>query len=212
MLISIMKCLHYPIYKLRLRGLLPYITAYLQEGDRVLDVGCGNGALGRAIMESPLCPPRVAVTGLERIKRGGELSPVEYYDGQQIPHPKDAFDIVILADVLHHETDPHNLIDECTRVARRLLIIKDHKVEGILAKQRIMFMDWASNMQYGIPCLYRYNSAQEWTAWYKQHNLVVDRELHFMKIYPPIINHVFGGHLQYLAVLRKDGAKTMTTE
>ena len=207
MLISIMKGLHYPIYKLRLKGLLPYITTYLRNGDRVLDVGCGNGALGRAIMESPLCPSRVKVIGLERIKRGSELSPVEFYDGQKIPHPEDSFDVVILADVLHHERDPHHLIDECKRIARRVLIIKDHKIEGVLAKQRISFMDWASNMQYGIPCLYRYNTAKEWTAWYKQHNLVVDQELHSMKIYPSIINHVFGGHLQYLAVLRKGGIK-----
>jgi ubiquinone/menaquinone biosynthesis C-methylase UbiE len=212
MLISIMKCLHYPIYKLRLRGLLPYITTYLKEGDQVLDVGCGNGALGRAIMKSPLCPPRVKVTGLERIKRGNKLSPIEFYDGQQIPHPKNSFDVVILADVLHHEREPHHLIDECKRITRRLLIIKDHKIEGALAKQRISFMDWASNMQYGIPCLYRYNSAQEWTAWYKRHNLFVDHELHAMKIYPSVINHIFGGHLQYLAVLRKDGFKNVTDE
>jgi len=207
MLISIMKGLHYPIYKLRLKGLLPYITTYLRDGDRVLDVGCGNGALGRAIMESPLCPARVKVIGLERINRGSELSPVEFYDGQKIPHPEDSFDVVLLADVLHHERDPHHLIDECKRIARRLLIIKDHKIDGVLAKQRISFMDWSSNMQYGIPCLYRYNTAKEWTAWYKQHNLVVDHELHSMKIYPSIINHVFGGHLQYLAVLRKGGIK-----
>jgi len=207
MLISIMKGLHYPIYKLRLKGLLPYITTYLRDGDRVLDVGCGNGALGRAIMESPLCPARVKVIGLERINRGSELSPVEFYDGQKIPHPEDSFDVVLLADVLHHERDPHHLIDECKRIARRLLIIKDHKIDGVLAKQRITFMDWSSNMQYGIPCLYRYNTAKEWTAWYKQHNLVVDQELHSMKIYPSIINHVFGGPLQYLAVLRKGGTK-----
>ena len=207
MLISIMKGLHYPIYKLRLKGLLPYITTYLRDGDRVLDVGCGNGALGRAIMESPLCPARVKVIGLERINRGSELSPVEFYDGQKIPHPEDSFDVVLLADVLHHERDPHHLIDECKRIARRLLIIKDHKIDGVLAKQRITFMDWSSNMQYGIPCLYRYNTAKEWTAWYKQHNLVVDQELHSMKIYPSIINHVFGGHLQYLAVLRIGGTK-----
>jgi len=207
MLISIMKGLHYPIYKLRLKGLLPYITTYLRDGDRVLDVGCGNGALGRAIMESPLCPARVKVIGLERINRGSELSPVEFYDGQKIPHPEDSFDVVLLADVLHHERDPHHLIDECKRIARRLLIIKDHKIDGVLAKQRITFMDWSSNMQYGIPCLYRYNTAKEWTAWHKQHNLVVDQELHSMKIYPSIINHVFGGHLQYLAVLRIGGTK-----
>ena len=129
--------MHGPVYASRLAELVRRITPHLRENDRVLDVGCGFGALGRAIMDSPPCPKDVDVRGLERVKRGGEAIQVDAYDGVTIPHPDRCFDVVILADVLHHEDDPHRLIAECARISRRLLIIKDHKVEGPLAQQRI---------------------------------------------------------------------------
>ena len=117
----------------------------------MLDVGCGFGALGRAILDSRACPPRVSVLGLERVKRGGgELIEVQAYDG--------------VTDVLHHEEEPDRLISECARVSRRLLIIKDHKLDGPLARWRVQFMDWAANVPYAVPCLYRYNTPDEWAA------------------------------------------------
>ena len=202
------KYFHLPIYKLRLRSLHQEIVSNLHEGDHVLDVGCGCGALGQRIIESPNCPPRVTVTGLEKVRRSQEFMVVESYDGQQIPYPNDKFDVVILADVLHHAKDPHNLIEECSRVARQRLIIKDHKVEGFLAKQRISIMDWASNNQYGVPCLYNYNTPQMWKEWFERHRLEIELEINSMKLYPPIMNYFFGGRIQYLVVLRTDGVRS----
>jgi ubiquinone/menaquinone biosynthesis C-methylase UbiE len=184
----------------------------LHAGDYILDVGCGSGALGQAIKDSPKCPPRVKVTGLEKVRRGDELTAVNFYDGQKIPYPDKSFDVVILADVLHHAANPHNLINECSRVARRVLIIKDHKVEGFLAKQRISFMDWASNVQYGIPCFYRYNTLKEWKKLIGQLGLEVEVEIDSMKIYPSIMNFFFGGRIHYMAILRADGMRSQSVE
>src|SRR3954454_10420122 len=106
----LMKRMHAPVYASRLAELVRRITPHLRKGDRVLDVGCGFGTLGRAIMDSPLCPEGVDVRGLERVKRGGEAIAVDAYDGVTIPYADGSFDVVILADVLHHEADPHRLI------------------------------------------------------------------------------------------------------
>jgi SAM-dependent methyltransferase len=198
----VMRKCHAPIYIYRLRELARQVVPHLVYGDRVLDVGCGFGALGKAIMEMASCPSRVKVVGLEQCKRDNELIDVKAYKGDKIPYDDGTFDVVILADVLHHESNPHKLISECARVSRRLLIIKDHKIDGWFAKKRVSFIDWAANDPYGVKCLYRFNSAQEWRKWHQQHGLVVEQELMSMRLYPPIVNLLFGGRLQYMAVLR----------
>lgn len=194
--------MHAPVYAARLEELVRRITPHLREGDRVLDVGCGAGTLGKAILDSPGCPAGVSVEGLERVKRGGEPIQVHEYDGRTIPHADGAYDAVILADVLHHEPEPARLIAECARVSRRLVIIKDHQIKGPLAKARISLIDWAANAPYGVPCLYRYNTPDEWRESHRRQGVAVEEELTAMRLYPRGWNLLFGGSLQYMAFLR----------
>lgn len=200
----VLQRLHAPVYRHRLQELVRLIRPHLHEGDRLLDVGCGGGALGRALLDDSGCPRGLRVRGLERARRGDELIEIDGYDGGPIPYADRAFDVVILADVLHHEADPHTLIAECARVSRRLLVIKDHRVGTLGSRARVALMDWAANEPHGVPCLYRYNTLQEWRAWHARHGLEVEQELVSMRLYPPGYNAIFGGRLQYMAVLRVD--------
>lgn len=204
---GLMQLLHRPVYAARLRELVRLITALLKPGDRVLDVGCGFGALGKALLESPACPDEVTVRGVERVKRSNELIQVDAYDGAQFPYENHSFDIVILADVLHHEPNPDHLMAECARVSRRLLIIKDHKVDGLLAQQRISIIDWAANAPYGVPCLYRYNTPAQWTESHRRNGLRIESECNSMNLYPPVVNLLFGRRLQYFVVLSASSAQ-----
>jgi SAM-dependent methyltransferase len=161
------------------------------------------------MLNSPTCPKDVRICGLERVRRGGEAIPVDAYNGETVPYADGTFDVVILADVLHHEQDPHRLIEECARVARRFLIIKDHKIEGPFAQQRIALMDWAANTPYGVPCLYRYNTRQQWSEWHARHGFVIEKEWQRMRLYPLVYHILFGGRPQYMAVLRVHSANTV---
>lgn len=198
MLRRLMTSMHAPIYESRLRELVSRITPHLRSGDHVLDVGCGGGTLGAALMEAA---DGVTVDGLERFKRGGEPIEVLEYDGGPIPLNDDSYDVVILADVLHHEEDPDSLLAECVRVGSRLVIIKDHRIAGPASWARVSFMDWAANAPYGVKCLYRYNTLKEWRRVPEVHEVRIVEELTSMKLYPPVVNTIFGGRLQYLSVL-----------
>jgi ubiquinone/menaquinone biosynthesis C-methylase UbiE len=200
----LMARLHATVYASRIRGLVGRIGPVLREGDRVLDVGCGVGALGRAIMDSPAAPKHVAVSGLERVRRGNELIAVEEYDGQRIPYPDNSFDVVILADVLHHETDPNRLLAECLRITRRLVIIKDHKPDGLFGHARICLMDWAANDPYSVPCLYRYQTLAEWRRMFAAQRLAVAEEWTRLRLYPFPYWLFFTDRLQYMAVLKRE--------
>lgn len=197
-----MKALHGPVYESRLKALLDAIIPHLREGDKVLDVGCGNGTLAAAIQNDPRTPAGVECRGLESRPRGDEPIEVIGYDGKTFPLDNDSVDVVIVADVLHHETDPDRLADECARVSQRLLIVKDHLVKGMLAQQRISFIDWAANAPYGVPCLYRYNTPEQWVHFRERLHAEPAEERLSMRVYPPVFEQLFGGSLHYFAALR----------
>lgn len=203
-----MAAMHRPIYAARLKELVRRIVPHLRENERVLDVGCGGGTLGRALMDAPNCPKGVVVTGLERFKRGGEPIEVVSYDGVTIPFAAKTYGVVILADVLHHEEDPDRLIRECARVSRRLVIVKDHQVQGPLAQKRISFIDWAANAPYGVKCLYRYNTPRQWAQTPVRHGLKSVEEIGSINLYPPGFNLLFGRRLQYLGVWEVAGEES----
>lgn len=201
-----MTSLHRPIYQRRLEVLTHELVGALRPGDKVLDVGCGNGTLGQAVLSHTSCPQGVVVEGLERVKRGGEPIVVHEYDGIRMPMADKTFDVVIIADVLHHEEEPLRLLKECARVSRRLVIIKDHRISGPISRLFVCLMDWAANAPYGVPCLYRYNTLPQWQAFTAQAGLVTRRELRSMSLYPAGWNLIFGRRKQYMAFLAVPGA------
>ncbi|MDQ3116329.1 MAG: methyltransferase domain-containing protein [Verrucomicrobiota bacterium] len=206
MLKPLLALLHAPVYRRRLEVLTELIVPHLRDGDRVLDVGCGAGTMAVALKVQALADGRsVSMEGLERFPRGGEPIPVTPYDGGQIPFADDSFDVVIVADVLHHEGNPEMLLRECIRVSRRHVIIKDHQLSGPLAQARVSLIDWAANAPYGVECLYRYNSPREWGAILRGLQLTPVALFRAINLYPAGFNFLFGRRLQYLAVCEVPG-------
>ena len=199
MLAKFFSALHRPIYDKRLEVLVAVISQHLEPGDQVLDVGCGSGTLGAALVQANR-GKNVVVHGLERYPRGAEPIHVVPYDKKEFPFADGTYDVVVVADVLHHEEDSEALLRECIRVSRRLVIIKDHQISGPLAYRRICLIDWAANAPYGVRCLYRYNTPDEWTQCLARLELKPILRLNKMNLYPPVVNLLFGRSLQFLAI------------
>jgi len=194
---ALLRALHAPVYDRRLEVLVSLLGSYLEGGETLLDVGCGAGTLGSALAKAH----GVEVSGIETNVREGCAIPVEPYDGATLPKEDNSVDTVLIADVLHHEEEPGRLLCEAARIARKRVIVKDHKVGALLAWPRISLIDWAANSGYGVRCLFRYPSTEGWHALFEECGLRVQEELSSINLYPAGLNMLFGRRLQYLAVL-----------
>jgi SAM-dependent methyltransferase len=203
---AILRSIHEPIYRKRVDVVSELIVSQLETNDTVLDIGCGSGRLGAAVLEHRNCPAGISYRGLEKVRRGGEPIEVIEHVTRPLPFEDRKFDVVILADVLHHEEQESSLIAEAVRVCRRLLIVKDHKPEGLFGFWRVCFLDWAANNPHEVKCLYRYHTREEWLGIFEEHRLAPIVEQTSIDLYPPLMNLIFGKRLQYFAALRRKNA------
>ena len=115
-----------------------FLALLLAEQPRsVLDVGCGDGALLRAIAERG-----IAVAGVDSDARAVAALVAEGLDArvagaEQLPFANGAFDWVTLAWTAHHLASPDVAIAQCWRVARRGLLVIDAWYDTSITSQRV---------------------------------------------------------------------------
>lgn len=108
-----------------LRPDLAIIAANVAPGARVLDVGCGDGALMAALRDTrqvdarglELDPANVAsavARGLSVIQGDADLDLVDY--------PSEAFDYAILSQTLQTTRRPDRVLDELLRIGRKAFV------------------------------------------------------------------------------------------
>lgn len=189
------------VFARRVRVLARHLADLLPAGASVLDVGCGDGRVARAILDRR---PDVRLEGMDVLLRPQTFIPVTAFDGRQIPAGDHHFDVVMFVDVLHHTQDPMILLREAARVARRGLLIKDHCLNGWLAGPTLRFMDWVGNARHGVALPYLYWSWPQWQhAWaeLKLRPAQCRRRLH---LYPPPASWLFDRSLHFIAWLEKE--------
>lgn len=93
---------------------------------RVLDIGCGDGAL---IARLAAREPRWEFAGVEIAERAVQLArarcpqaQITIYDGSSLPFAPQAFELAVLSHVLEHVTDPVSVLREAARVSRLLVV------------------------------------------------------------------------------------------
>ena len=97
--------------------LLDHVTA----GERVLDLGCGDGAFAAALVQAGALVTGVDVAA-EAVRRARARAPEaaieQVAEGAALPLPEDGFDVVWAGEVLEHVADVVGLLAEVRRVLR----------------------------------------------------------------------------------------------
>ncbi len=180
----------------RLRVLGKRLAPLFPRNARVLDVGCGDGLLAKLIMEQRT---DLTIQGIDVLVRPTTPIPIQQYDGKVLPAAAGSYDVVMFVDVLHHTTEPMDLLREAKRVARKAIIIKDHTRDGLAAYETLRFMDWVGNSRYGVALPYNYWPSSKWQAAFKEIGLAIeswDRDLH---LYPVPFNFLFDRSLHFIS-------------
>ena len=185
------------VFGRRIRVLAHHIADQMDSGS-ALDVGCGDGTLAQAVMQ---LRPGLAFQGIDVFLRPSVAIPAQVYDGTVIPFPDKAFDWVTICDVLHHTDDPAAVLAECTRVARKGVVIKDHLREGPLAGPTLRLMDWVGNRGHDVRLPYNYLSRAEWNAIFARLGIAPLRWEGSLGIYPLPFGLIFDRSLHFVATL-----------
>ena len=154
------ECIHSGyVHNRRTRVLSEHLAKLIPEDLHILDVGCGDGLLAHLITQKR---PDLVLTGIDGRVRERSHIPVAPFDGQVIPYGDASFDGVMFVDVLHHTQDQIILLREAARVARKVIVIKDHSLNGLFAGPTLRLMDKIGNARHGVALPYNYWPRQKW--------------------------------------------------
>ena len=152
---------HRAVHLPRVERVTRALAAQIGAADSLLDIGCGDGTVAVGI-GAAIGASRVA--GVDVLVRPATAIPVTPYDGEHLPFPDDAFEAVVISDVLHHCEHPARVLREALRVASRVVAIKDHFRFDRLSGAILLAMDQVGNAGPGVLVRGTYFTAGEWTA------------------------------------------------
>ena len=187
----------------RIEVLSDEIAPLIPDGSAVLDVGCGNGELGKRITEKN---PSLSIKGVEILERGTPAIARLGYDGTKLPYEDGSFDVCLFSDVLHHAENLPELLKEGIRVSRRWILIKDHFSESAWDHFLLRVMDWFGNSPYGVSCAYRYQSRRQWELLFQILSVEPRQWLSRIPLYPQVFRPLFSDHLNFAVLLEKSAS------
>jgi alpha-1,6-mannosyltransferase len=143
------------------RQILPHV-----RGRRVLDLGAGEGYVGRRLTDGAEGPRTVVLADVTRAFRVD--LPAVVCAGERMPFPDRSMDTVVLSLVLHHTANPDGVISEALRLARSRVIITESVFRWGWERSLLERVDrWANRARGGgamdrDPHPLRFRTAGQW--------------------------------------------------
>ncbi|MBU4224166.1 methionine biosynthesis protein MetW [Patescibacteria group bacterium] len=113
----------------------------VEKGQKVLDVGCGDGLFLNALAQKEVLASGVDISE-EGVKKCGEKgldASVVDISIENLPFQDGAFDTVIMLDVLEHLYAPEALLQEAARVSKKYIIISVPNFNSLPARLQVLF-------------------------------------------------------------------------
>jgi SAM-dependent methyltransferase len=187
------------VFNRRAQVLAKILSSLLPPQATVLDVGCGDGTIDALMIKQR---PDLSIRGLDALVRPKTKIPVDRFDGEHLPPGDKSFDVVCFVDVLHHTNDPVTLLREARRVARKLVVLKDHTMDGLFAYHTLRLMDWVGNAHHGVALPYNYWPETKWKLAFDEIGLEIEEWRPKVGLYPFPASMVFERGLHFVAALR----------
>jgi SAM-dependent methyltransferase len=196
------------VHRRRVRVLAGVLAPWLPEHGTIIDVGCGDGALAAELLAQR---PDVGIEGYDVLVRENASIPVRPFDGRRLPLPDAAVDAVVLVDVLHHCHDPEDMLREAVRVARRVVIVKDHRLGHPAARLLLRLMDWVGNRPHGVVLPYNYWPESRWREAWRALGVEPAQYRARLGLYPFPFSLVLDRGLHFAAALTRLASPTVST-
>jgi SAM-dependent methyltransferase len=180
----------------RAKILTSLLATLIPERARILDVGCGDGAIATLLVGQI---PGASVQGIDTLVWPEAKIPVRKFDGEQIPFDDGSFDVVMFIDVLHHSSNPMALLREARRVGQQVLI-KDHFRQGFAAGITLRFMDWVGNAHHHVALPYNYWTPAQWAAAFDEVGLRPVEMIRSLGLYPLPASLIFERRLHFIGL------------
>jgi len=149
---------------------LAFIRPVLRPGDRVLDIGCGEGFVLAELASAH------EVTGVDIADhRATRLPRFALYDGLRLPFADGSYDVSLLAFVLHHVPNDLKpvLVREARRVSRRAIVVLEDTPRTLLDRIACHLHGRAYRRKVGSTAGFGFYDPARWEAFFAQLELRV---------------------------------------
>jgi len=181
-------------YRWRIIHEMQPLLRAIQPLKRVLDVGAGDGWF--AMSRMGICD---IVTAIDVMPRQQAHHPVNFYDGERLPFPDNAFDLVYAVDVVHRAADPPKLLAEMARCTGHYLLLKDHTWRTRPGWWTLAAMDEVGNRRFGVHSAYNYQRGLEWDEVLQKQGLKKLEYIHPLPCHIRLLGRLTN-NLQFLAL------------